>query len=72
MKNAGLENKIYMFQRKPRKLRTQGLSPTPLFQPLLVEHYDSLKLKHQNEIELKALYPFYINFPQVSLQPNRK
>ena len=61
-----------MFQRKPRKLRTQELSPTPLFQPLLVEHYDSLKLKHQNEIELKALYPLYINFPQISFQPNKK
>ena len=55
-----------MFQRKPRKLRTQELSPTPLFKPLLVEHYDSLKLKHQNEIELKALYPLYIHFPQIS------
>ena len=61
-----------MFQKKPRKLRTQELSPALLFQPILVEHYDSPKLKHQNETKFKALYPFYINFPQVSLQPNRE
>ena len=61
-----------MFQKKHKKLRTQELSPEPQFQPILVKHYDSPKLKHQNEIKFKALQPFYINFPQVSLQPNRE
>ena len=61
-----------MFQKKPKKLRTQELSPAPLFQPILVKFYDSQKLKHQNEIKCKAFYHFYINFPQVSLQPNRE
>ena len=32
MKNVG-KDKIYMFQREPRKWRTQELSLAPLFQP---------------------------------------
>ena len=61
-----------MFQREPRKLRTQELSLAPLFKLILVKHYNCLKLKHQNEIEFKFFYTFYINFPQVSLQPDRE
>ena len=61
-----------MFQREPRKLRTQELSLAPLFKLILVKHYNCPKLKHQNEIEFKFFYPFYINFPQVSLQPDRE
>ena len=30
-----------MFHREPRKLKTQELSLAPLFQPLLVKHYNS-------------------------------
>ena len=60
-----------MFQREPRELRTQELSLAPLFQLILVKHYNCPKLKkHQNEIEFKSFYPFYVNFPQVSLQPD--
>ena len=36
MKNIGYDNKIYMFQREPRKWRTQEQSPAPLFQSILV------------------------------------
>ena len=61
-----------MFQREPRALRTQELSLAPLFQLILVKHYNCPKLKHQNDIEFKFFYPFYINFPQVSLQPDRE
>ena len=58
MKNMGQENKIYMFPKEPRELRTQELSLAPLFQLIIVKHYNCPKLKHQNEIEFKSFLPF--------------
>ena len=51
------EKKNLMFQREPRKWRTQELRLAQLFQPMLVKM----------RLNSKALYPFYPNFPQVSL-----
>ena len=51
-----------MFQREPKKWRTQELSLAPLFQSILVKM----------RLISKALYPFYLNFLQISLQRNKE
>ena len=60
-----------MFQREPSKWRTQELSLAPLFQPKFSITTPETKTSKQERIS-KDLYPFYANFPQVSLLPNRE
>ena len=56
-----------MFPREPRKLRTQELSLAPLFQPILVKHYNSPKLKHQNKDRIQKIFTLlallFLKFP---------
>ena len=51
-----------MFQREPKRWRTQELSLAPLFRSILVKM----------RLISKALYPFYLNFLQISLQRNKE